>query len=146
MTILPGQIPADRFADPAEAKRYGKVDLAEFFAARHAKQERRQELKEQTIFDNWLRLKRSEGVLSFTHPRPDKATTIAVGHLDFEIRSGGRCLMLEFKAGGGQLSSAQRTFLECEWRAGNPADVCYSAAEAIELVRQWLSGQPGRLS
>lgn len=142
MSISPGQIPADRFADPAEGKRFGKVSIAE----RSAKNQRRAELKEQATFDTWLRARKTEGKLTFTHPRSDKATTIEVGHLDFEIRSQGRCIMLEFKAPGGKLTDAQNAFLASEWRAGNPADICYSAAEAIELVRQWLSGQPGRLS
>ena len=140
MGIPPGQIPAKLIADPAEAKQYGKVDLAE----RSAKKERRHELKEQATFDTWLRLKRSEGLLTFTHPRSDKPTTLEVGHLDFEIRARGRCIMLEFKAAGGRITPAQKAFLAAEWRAGNPADICYSAAEAIELVRQWLNGQPGQ--
>jgi hypothetical protein len=131
----------NKVADPAERRRLGPT-----MAERSAKGQRRQELKEQALFESYLRLKKSEGVLTYTHPRSDKATTIEVGHLDFEIRSKGRCLMLEFKAGGGQLTPAQRAFLEAEWRAGNPADVCYSAAEAIDLVRSWLNGEPGRLS
>jgi hypothetical protein len=142
MPILPGQIPAGKFADPAEGKRYGTLSIAE----RAAKGQRREELKEQALFESYLRIKKGEGVLTFTHPRSDKPTTIEVGHLDFEIRAKGRCLMLEFKGFGGQLTPAQRAFLVSEWRAGNPADVCYSAAEAIELVRQWLSGEPGRVS
>jgi hypothetical protein len=131
----------DKVADPTERRRLGPT-----LAERSAKGQRRQELKEQALFDGWLRLKKSEGVLTYTHPRSDKPTTLEVGHLDFEIRSKGRCLMLEFKATGGQLTPAQRAFLESEWRAGNPAYVCYSAAEAIDLVRSWLNSVPGRLS
>ena len=141
MPILPGQIPADRFANPVEGKQFGKLSIAEQLKKAQGKQ-RREELKEQAIFEALLRQKTEQCSLTFTHPRADRRTTIEVGHADFIIRAGGRCLALEFKAPGCSPSPAQQEFLRKEWAAGNPAAIVYSAAEANDILNLWLVREP----
>ena len=133
MTILPEHI-ISKIADPAERARLGGTA-----AEASAKAARRQELKEQAIFDALLRFKREQNILTFTHPRPDRATTIQVGHVDFMIRARGRCLSLEFKAPGGRLTESQEQFIQAEWAAGNPAGVVYNAAEGHQILTLWLN-------
>jgi hypothetical protein len=136
MTILREHI-VSKIADPAERRRHGGTA-----AEAQARGARREELKEQAIFEALLRQKRAEGILNFTHPQSNKPTTIERGQADFMIRAQGRCLSLEFKAPGGRLTEFQEQFLRAEWIAGNPAGVVYSAAEAYDILNLWLNQQP----
>ena len=68
--ILPERI-VKRIADPAERRRHGGTA-----AEAQTRGARREELKEQAIFEAILRQKREQNILTFTHPRPDRATTI----------------------------------------------------------------------
>jgi hypothetical protein len=136
MPLLPEHI-VSKIADPEERRRHGGTA-----AEAGGRWARREELKEQAIFEALLRQKREQNILTFTHPRPDRPTTIQVGHVDFMIRARGRCLSLEFKAPGGRLTEFQEQFIQGEWAAGNPAGVVYSAAEAYDILHLWLNRQP----
>lgn len=120
-----------------ERKRHGKAGLLAAEATAEALWE--SELKEQKIFVGLLELKKSAGLLTYTHPRPDKRSTIQRGQADFLIRAQGRCLSIEFKAPGGAVMPAQAQFLRDEWAAGNPAGIVHSAAEGHTILTKWLN-------
>lgn len=136
MSILPERI-IKRIADPAERRRHGGTA-----AEASARGSRRHELKEQSVFAALLRFKKEQGILTFTHPRPDKRVTIQVGQADFLIRAQGRCLSIEFKAPGGKLSPAQAQFIRDEWAAGNPAGVVWHAGQGHRILMLWLENKP----
>ena len=133
MTSLPERI-VSKIADPAERTRLGGTA-----AEAGARGARRQELKEQAIFDALLRFKKEQGILTFEHSPHHRRTTNKIGLTDFRIRAGGRCLCLEFKAPGGGLTSEQKENLQAEWAAGNPAGVVWDAAEGHRILTLWLN-------
>lgn len=70
--------------------------------------------------------------------------------LFFEPRGPFHGLLIEFKAPGGKISDAQRDFLAAAENRGYKTAVCFSTAEALSVLAEYLrpgapqgSGQPG---
>lgn len=92
----------------------------------------RNEREEQRVFSAWMHQER----ILFVNPRMDKESTIQPGHPDFSVfLNGGRTIFIEMKVEGGKLSPEQTGRLAQLREAGYLAEVCWSADEAIKLVR-----------
>lgn len=98
-----------------------------------SKWQKGEERKMHDAFEQWLALHRSE--LYWDHSRMDKPTSNRVGHPDFVIQHGNRVTNIELKAPGGKLTDKQREVHDWIKAAGGQVYVCYSAAEAIDVVR-----------
>jgi hypothetical protein len=91
------------------------------------------ERDEQKHFGNWLLLNHyGAKVWHSTH----KATTANPGVPDFIVPIWGGTLYIEFKLPGATLSPAQLEYAHALEAKGHQLYVCYSAAEAIALVKQ----------
>jgi VRR-NUC domain-containing protein len=94
------------------------------------------ERREQGEFWNWLCLNGYDSA-TIWH-RTDKATGATRGTPDFIVPIWGpeRVLYIEFKLAGSWLSEAQEAFREGLENKGHTLYVCFSAGEAIALVKQ----------
>jgi hypothetical protein len=91
------------------------------------------ERDEQRHFANWLLLNGYKAkVWHATH----KATTANPGVCDFIVPIWGDTLWIEFKLPGAKLSEDQEEFRVGLEAKGHQLHVCYSAGEAIALVKQ----------
>lgn len=65
-----------------------------------------------------------------------------VADLHLPVSRAGYCgLYIEMKYDDGKLSTTQKTFLRLAARFGNYCAVCYSAAEAIEILDAYVQGR-----
>jgi hypothetical protein len=94
----------------------------------------RLERKEQGEFANWLMLNNYYDGTAWH--RTDKPTGGRRGIPDFIVPSWSGALYIEFKLPGAKLSEDQEKFRDCLESKGLKLYVCYSAGEAIALVRQ----------
>jgi VRR-NUC domain len=120
-----------------DQKRFGFVDPGihpPYAEDHHAPvQTGRLEREEQRQFANWLLLNGYKArVWHATH----KATTANPGVCDFIVPIWGGTLWIEFKLPGAKLSEAQEEFRAGLEAKGHQLYVCYSAGEAIALVKQ----------
>ena len=93
--------------------------------------EERSEKKMHMLFSDWLRLHEIPAL----HCRMDRKSTIQNGWPDFTILiGGGRCVCIEMKVNGNQLSEDQKTVIAMLEKNGTPVSVCRSVEEAIEFV------------
>ena len=96
----------------------------------------RPEKREQGEFWNWLCLHElADGTVWH---RTDRATGATLGTPDFIVPVWGaeRVLYIEFKLPGNWLSESQQKFRQALENQGHTLYVCYSAREAIALVKQ----------
>jgi hypothetical protein len=115
---------------PEDRKSIGQVSAEEAAHIYRMRNERQQH----AIFRNWLQM---EGML-FQHSSPVKRSTIEpAGFPDFQVFYIGRSLFLEFKRPEGRLSEDQINVHRQLLRAGHYVQVPRSAAEAIEITKQW---------
>lgn len=98
----------------------------------------RTERRNQHLFAQWLYLHERDGELVWNQARTDKKSTMRAGFPDFSIFKNGRTLFIEMKAPCGTLERDQLCFQQRLERQQFWFFVCYSAEEAIELVRQKL--------
>ena len=104
--------------------------------ARTEREIAKREVQEQKLFAAWLRKERRAGKLYYVWPRPDKATTIALGHPDFTVwLSHGRVVMFEFKApDGGKHSPQQKEVAALLESLSHHVVVVHTAAQAQRLI------------
>lgn len=93
----------------------------------------RLEREEQRQFANWLLL---NNYTAFVWHRTDKPTGATRGTPDFIVPVLCDVLFIEFKLPGAELSQAQQEFRAGLEAKGQELYVCYSAGEAIALVKQ----------
>jgi VRR-NUC domain len=91
------------------------------------------ERDEQRQFANWLLL---HGYTAKVWHGTHKATTANPGVPDFIVAIWGGTLWIEFKLPGAKLSEAQEEFRAGLEAKGHQLHICYSANEAIALVKQ----------
>ena len=115
------------------------------------------EATEQTWLFAWARM--AEGVhpeLALLHHIPNGGSRnkreavklkrmgvlAGVADLHLPVSRAGYCgLYIEMKYDDGKLSATQKTFLRLAARFGNYCAVCYSAAEAIEILDAYVQGR-----
>ena len=93
----------------------------------------RLERQEQRQFASWLLL---NGYTAVVWHRTDKPTGTTAGTPDFIVPILLDVLFIEFKLPGAELSKAQLEFKAALELKGHELYVCYSAGEAIALVKQ----------
>jgi hypothetical protein len=126
-----------RLMSPEDQERYGFVNPGvhpPYAEDHHAPvQTGKLEREEQRQFASWLMLNNYKAkVWHATH----KATTANPGVCDFIVPIWGGTLWIEFKLPGARLSEAQEEFRAGLEAKGHQLYVCYSAGEAIALVKQ----------
>jgi hypothetical protein len=134
MPILPGQIPADRFADPAEGEQYGKQE-GPTWAEAVARGNHRLERKLHADFSGFL--KRHEDKIALVHhTNPTKRTRATIGEPDYCIHfMSGKTLFIEFKVSNNTLSPEQLEITGRLKEAGFRVLVTGDYAEAISIAQ-----------
>jgi VRR-NUC domain len=117
---------------PADRKALGKggVTASEAIAKAEAKSER----AAQKLFASWLSLRS----IYFITARPDKRSTIRIGHCDFSIFHAGKVLFVEMKGPRGRLSEEQEQCIGELLDKGFRVALAYSAVEAIQVTREFF--------
>lgn len=94
----------------------------------------RLEKEDHKIFSQWLDMKG----IPYIHAQNHKKSTIKIGWPDYTILYQGRAICIEMKAKGGKCSEEQLKTLGNLDATGTLCRVCYSATEAIEMIRFWI--------
>lgn len=120
---------------PDERAKLGKAGLTseeaqESYTAKSEKEEHSQ-------FEAWMNLHKDE--LYWDHSATRKGTTNRPGHPDFVVQHKGKCLNIEMKIKGGKLRPQQEVVHAWIRKTGGEVHVCYSAGEAIAVVRKEFS-------
>lgn len=120
--------------------------------------QKRSEASEQEAVMRWAKMMEGKvPVLRLLHHCPNggsrnkaeaarlKRQGVRSGVPDLELtvpRGGYGGLFIEMKHGSNKLTGKQKQWIAALQRVGNACAVCYSAEEAISVIRRYLNGEP----
>jgi hypothetical protein len=97
------------------------------------------EREEQAKLAAWLCDQKRLGRLQYDWSATHRKATRRIGMPDFSIWAHCQALLGEMKRPGSKLRPDQAEVHAEFWRSGTPVHVWYSAAEAIDCIKAWLS-------